>query len=121
MDKLKNQSFLSRLRFAGAGIICALATERSMRAHLIALILAVAALSFLEAGPLWWALLALSAAAVIAAELLNTALEHLVDHVHPDLHPKIRVVKDCAAGAVLIAALGALGVAAAFLVHVLHR
>ncbi|MBS0397285.1 MAG: diacylglycerol kinase [Proteobacteria bacterium] len=121
MEKLKNQSFLSRLRFAGAGIICALATERSMRVHLVALILAIAALLYLQAEPLWWALLALSGAAVIASELVNTALENLVDHLHPELHPRIRVVKDCAAGAVLIAALGALGVAAAFLAHLLHR
>jgi len=121
MDKLKNQSFLSRLRFAGTGIICALATERSMRVHLTAMILAVIALVFLRAEPLWWALLALAGGAVIATELVNTALENLVDHLHPELHPKIRVVKDCAAGAVLIAALGALGVAAAFLVHLLHR
>lgn len=121
MDKLKNQSFLSRLRFASAGILGALATERSMRVHLIAMILAVGALFFLRVEPLWWALLALAGGAVIATELVNTALETLVDHLHPDLHPKIRVVKDCAAGAVLIAALAALGVAAAFLVHMLQR
>jgi diacylglycerol kinase (ATP) len=52
---------------------------------------------------------------VLAAELLNTAVEHLADHLHPELHPHIKAVKDCAAAAVLIASLGALAVAIALL------
>jgi diacylglycerol kinase (ATP) len=48
---------------------------------------------------------------VIAAELINTALEHLADHLHPEQHPRIKIVKDCAAAAVLILSIGALWVA----------
>ena len=48
---------------------------------------------------------------VIAAELINTALEHLADHLHPEQHPRIKIVKDCAAAAVLILSAGALWVA----------
>lgn len=121
MSKFKNQSFLSRLRYAAAGIRVGLATEHSMRVHVVALLLAIAALLALRAEALWWGLLSLAGAAVIATELINTALEHLVDHLHPQTHPRIRIVKDCAAGAVLVASLGALGVAAAFVVHLLHR
>ena len=36
------------------------------------------------------------------AEMFNTALEHLVDHLHPEIHPRIGVVKDCAAAGVLM-------------------
>jgi len=71
--------------------------------------------------PVWWAMVALTSSAVIAAELFNTALECLADHLHPDHHPQIRIMKDCAAAAVLVAAAGALAVAAALTVHVLHR
>ena len=60
----------------------------------------------------------LCAASVLAAELFNTAIENLADHVHPDLHPQIRIVKDCAAAAVLCAVLGAIGVAVALVVDV---
>ena len=42
------------------------------------------------------------------------------DHLNPAEHPRIRRVKDCAAGAVLVAVLGALGVALAFVVPLLH-
>jgi diacylglycerol kinase len=38
---------------------------------------------------------------------MNAALETLVDHLHPDIHPQIRVVKDMAAGAVLLVVIGA--------------
>jgi undecaprenol kinase len=58
---------------------------------------------------------------VIAAELFNTALEHLVDHLHPETHPRIRIVKDCAAAAVLITVCGALVVGLALGLHLLHR
>ena len=42
-----------------------------------------------------------------AAELLNTALEHLADRLHPEQHPTIQAAKDCAAAAVLVASLAA--------------
>jgi diacylglycerol kinase (ATP) len=59
----------------------------------------------------------LASSGVVAAELANTAVEHLADHLHPEIHPSIRIVKDCAAGAVLIAVAGAIGVAVALGVH----
>jgi diacylglycerol kinase (ATP) len=74
-------------------------------------------LVYLRPSAVWWALVSVAAAGVLGAELFNTAIEHLADHVHPALHPQIRVVKDCAAAAVLCAALGAIGVAIAFVVE----
>ena len=56
---------------------------------------------------------------MLAAELFNTAIESLADHLHPEQHPAIKVVKDCAAGAVLVASVAALGVAAAFVYDLL--
>src|SRR5665213_3650875 len=97
MDIQKNQSFLSRLRFAVAGVIHGLRTERSLRTQALALIAVVIAFVVLRPAPLWWALVLLASSAVIAAELFNTAVERLADHLHPELHPEIRIVKDCAA------------------------
>lgn len=70
------------------------------------------ALLILRPALLWWALCGVMAALVIAAELINTALEHLVDHLHPERDPRIKVVKDCAAAAVLVLSATALWVAA---------
>ena len=79
----------------------------------------VIALLILRPGPYWWALVMLASAGVLAAEMFNTALEHLVDHLHPEIHPRIGVVKDCAAAGVLIASLGAVAVMVALVVHLL--
>jgi diacylglycerol kinase (ATP) len=115
----KNQSFLIRLRFALSGIRSALQSEHSLRVHVVAAVLVLIALLVLRPAPVWWALAGLAVSAVIGAELFNTALERLVDHLHPDVHAQIRVVKDCAAAAVLVVVAGALCVAAAFVINML--
>jgi undecaprenol kinase len=113
----KNRSFLQRLGFAAAGLRHALRGERSFRTQLGMLLVVVVVLAYVQPPAIWWALLSLCSAGVLAAELFNTAIEHLADHVHPDLHPQVRIVKDCAAAAVLCAALGSVGVAIAFVVE----
>jgi undecaprenol kinase len=112
---LKNQTFPRRLSFALAGLRTAWRAEASFKVHVAAAVLVTAALAWLEPAPIWWAIAALAVGAVIAAELFNTAVEHLADHLHPELHPAIKAVKDCAAAAVLVTTLAALAVAAAFL------
>lgn len=121
MTAHKNQSFLRRLGFALNGLGHALRSEHSLKAQLVVFVGVVIALLVLHPGPLWWALVMLASAGVFAAELFNTAIEHLTDHLHPEVHPNIRVVKDCAAGAVLMASLGALGVGVALVVHLIKN
>src|SRR6476659_7978664 len=93
----------------------------SMRVHVTALALLFAVLVVFRPEPLWWALASLASAAVVSTELMNTAVEHLADHLHPEIHPSIRIVKDCAAAAVLVAVVGALGFGAALLVHIVTK
>lgn len=56
------------------------------------------------------AILILTIGVVFVAEILNTAVEKLVDLVSPDYHPLAKVAKDAAAGAVLAAAIIAVAV-----------
>jgi undecaprenol kinase len=121
MTQHKNQSFLRRLRFALAGLGHAVRAERSLKIQVGAFVLVTVAMLILQPGPLWWALVMLASAGVLAAELFNTAIEHLADHLHPQVHPHIRIVKDCAAAAVLVGVLGALTVGFALLIHLLRR
>jgi diacylglycerol kinase (ATP) len=116
---LKNQSFLLRLRFALAGLGHAVRVENSFRVQGGFFVLVIVAMLVLRPGPVWWGLVLLASSSVLAAELLNTAVEHLADHLHPEIHPSIRIVKDCAAAAVLVAVLGAVAVGAALAVHLL--
>lgn len=114
---MKNQRFSRRLRFALSGLVSAFASERSLRIQAAAGVGVLVLLLWLRPTPVWWALVVLTIGGVIAAELVNTAVEHLADHLHPELHPRIRTVKDCVAAAVLVMSLAALGVAAAFVVE----
>ena len=107
--------------FALAGVMHGLRRERSVRFEAVVLVLVFAALAVLRPEPIWWAAAALASAGVLAAELLNTAIETLADHLSPEIHPQVRVVKDCAAAAVFVAVVGALVVAAALALHLLHR
>lgn len=78
-----------------------------MRMHFIAAVIVLLTALLLRVTPVEFALLALSILAVLCTELLNTAIEAVVDLVSPDYHPLAKIAKDTAAGAVLMAACGA--------------
>jgi diacylglycerol kinase (ATP) len=104
---MKNQSFAQRLSYAAGGIVTAFRTGAGFRIQLLLAVVAAVTLALLRPPLVWIALCIVSGAAVLAAELLNTALEHLADRLHPEQHPIIRAAKDCAAAAVLVACIGA--------------
>jgi undecaprenol kinase len=119
MGAHKHHPLPRRVGFALHGLAHALSSEASLRFQAVVALIVLAVLLMLRPAPAWWALLTLVTALVFAAELLNTAIETLADALHPNDSPAIRIVKDCAAAAVLVSVVGAFGVAAAFAVHLL--
>lgn len=111
---MKGQSIFRRIGFALAGLRFALQRESSFRTHLLAAAGVLGALLYTRPSAVWWAIGILAIGLVLVAELINSALETLADRLHPAQHPEIRVAKDMAAGAVLIASVIALAVAALF-------
>jgi undecaprenol kinase len=109
---MKNRTFSERLTFALSGLREGWHRERSFRTQVGCGILAILALIVLRLGAQWWAIVSVVIAMVLAHELINGAMEMLMDHLHPDVHPKIRVVKDMAAASVLLLSIAALAVAA---------
>ena len=99
---------LRSLRCAGRGLGRLLGTQPNARLHAAATALVIGAgwAGHLAAGE--WCAVVLALVAVWVAEALNTALEFLADAIHPAFHPLVGQAKDVAAGAVLLAALGAL-------------
>ena len=95
---------------AGRGVWAALRSEVHLRFHAVATVAVIGAGLYYQIARLEWALLALAVAGVWTAELLNTAIEALTDLASPAWHPLAGKAKDVAAGAVLLAALGALAV-----------
>ncbi len=119
MAGVKNRPFHRRLRYALAGIAAAFRSESSFRIQCAFALAAPLALIALGARAIWWAVITLTVGAVLAAELLNTALEALADQLHPEQHPLIARAKDCAAGAVAVLSLAAIGVGVAMVIDTL--
>ena len=115
----RGQPFHVRLGCALRGLTHALRTQASLRFQAAAALAALLVLIVLRPAPLWWGLVLCASTTVLAAELLNTAIEQLADELHPQQSVGIRIVKDCAAAGVLLAALGAVVTGVALLVHLL--
>lgn len=112
---MKNQPFFRRLGYSLQGLRSAWKHEASFRFQCCAAATVLVLLICLRPAALWWALLLMNCGLVLAAELFNTALEHTIDHLHPEIHPAIKIAKDCAAGAVLMLSLSSVGTFLAFL------
>ncbi|MGE3975500.1 MAG: diacylglycerol kinase [Bdellovibrionales bacterium] len=112
---MKNKPFRKRLRFALHGIEIALKRESSFRFQCLIAVLVLSIVAILGASPMWWGLLIITIGSVLSTEMINTALEYLIDRLHPELHPEIKRAKDCAAGAVLLSSVVSIGVFVAFL------
>ncbi len=78
----------------------ALKTERNIKVMLLGSVFAVSMGFLLQIDLLSWAIILLCCGVVIAAELLNTAVETIVDLVSPEYHPLAGRAKDISAGAV---------------------
>jgi len=84
------------------GLLSSIKIERNMRIHIFIMFLVIIAGSILNIS-LWdWTVCIILFGAVISSELINTAIENLVDTVMPYKNEKAKLVKDIAASAVLI-------------------
>jgi diacylglycerol kinase len=82
------------------------------RIHLLATVLAgvCGCVLHIDAGEWLW--LCACMALVWVAEIFNTCIEHMMDFLHPQKHARVKTIKDMSAGAVLVAALASIVVAA---------
>lgn len=93
--------------YAFAGLAYCFRTQRNFRLHIAIAFLAILMGMFLGLSTLEWAVIALLIVLVLAAEMVNTMVESLVDLVTVEYHPLAKVAKDVAAGVVLLTAIGA--------------
>ena len=96
--------------YAIAGVVAAVKGERNMRIHVVAAVAAISLGAWLGLSVCEWAVIILCIALVMSLECANTAIEAAVDLASPDIHPLAKKAKDCAAGAVLLASIGAAAV-----------
>lgn len=103
---MKHHSSLgAAFRYAGTGVWRTVRTQRNIRIHLTVALLVIAGAWFFAIRPWQWAIIVVAIGMVIALELVNTAVEAVVDLVSPEYHPLAKISKDAAAGAVLVMAL----------------
>ena len=104
---MKTKNLWESFHHAFDGLMHCIRHERNIRIHLtmgcLALILAVA----LSVKPIELVVLVLIIAAVIVSEMINTAIENVIDLVSPEFHPLAKIVKDITAGAVLFSCIAA--------------
>jgi diacylglycerol kinase (ATP) len=106
-------SLFSSFRYAWMGVSYAFLTQRNFRIHAFMGTVAIGLGFWLHLAAVEMTVIGLTTGLVLAMELLNTALEAVVDlTVKQNFHELAKIAKDCAAAAVLISALTALGVAA---------
>lgn len=104
--KARGRSFV----YAWEGIVHFFRKEHNAKIHL-AIGLLVVILSFALRLRGWEAAsVAFSIALVWITEMINTVVEKIMDFVSPEIHPRIKSIKDIAAGAVLVAAVAAVAV-----------
>ncbi|MBD2559819.1 diacylglycerol kinase family protein [Nostoc sp. UIC 10607] len=113
--KVASNLFVS-FKYAWAGISYSFQTQRNFRIHVSVCALAIALSVFLHLQAVEIAVIGITSGLVLALELLNTAIESLVDlTVKQTYHDLAKIAKDCAAGAVLVSALVAVLVAGTLL------
>lgn len=94
--------FFESFSYALQGIGAAVRRERNFKVMLAAGAAAVVAGFALRLDAMSWVAVILMIGLVLCAELLNTAVESVVDLASPDVHPLAKYAKDLAAGAVLV-------------------
>lgn len=113
MEEKNKFSIIDRMRsfkYAFNGLKLFFINDHNGRVHLLAAIIAIGFSWLLHISELEWVAILLVITAVIVTEIINASIEKLADVVSPTYHPKIKIVKDLAAGAVLMTAFLALAV-----------
>ncbi len=98
---------IKSFRYALKGIWHILKVERNARVHLVVAAVVLAAAFYLDVSPGEMAAICFAIILVFLAEVVNTAIEKTLDLIEPEHNGKVAIVKDMAAGAVLITSVGA--------------
>jgi len=108
---MKNRNLIDSFNNAISGIIYTIKSERNMKAHIIAAVIILILSLLYGLNKIEFLIICLTVSAVLVCELFNTAIEIVIDIIIDVYHPKAKIVKDVAAGAVLVSSFFAVVVA----------
>jgi len=119
---MKTRNWLESFRHAVNGIRSTAQRERNFRIHIVFAVLAIGVCIVFRVEFVYFVMVGFSVFFVMATELINTAVEALVDmYCRGKPHPLAKLAKDAAAGAVLLAAVQALIVGVLVAISVIGR
>lgn len=98
----KNKNIVSSFKYGFQGLFETLKRERNIKIALVLIIIGIFASWFLRITKVEWLLVILTSTIVVALEMVNTAIEAVVDMAMPNIHPLAKLAKDTAAGAVVL-------------------
>lgn len=101
--------FLNSIKNSWDGYVYAYTNEQSLTIHAILAILVIFSGFYFHASRTQWTVIVLVMTIVVIAELLNTAIEAVVDLVTEEYHPLAKIAKDCASAAVFTSSILAAG------------
>ncbi|GIW21220.1 MAG: hypothetical protein KatS3mg068_0227 [Candidatus Sericytochromatia bacterium] len=105
MSRIRAKNIFYSFKYAIEGLIYSIKTQRNMRIHLTMCILVFTLSFILNISRIEILILLLTSCIVIVTEMINTAIESVVDLYSRQWHPLAKISKDLAAGAVLVSAI----------------
>jgi len=99
------KAFILRVKFALQGWVSFFRKEANGQIQLFISVMVIVAGFALRVSITEWMILLSCIGVVISLEMINSAIEKICNHVNPQIHPSIKVIKDVAAGAVLWASI----------------
>jgi diacylglycerol kinase (ATP) len=96
------RSILRKARWSWEGFSAAFKSEKAVRQECLVLVGSIALAVFVPMTPVELILVLILPLFLLAAELLNTALEEIINHISPDIHPMAKKAKDCGSAAVAL-------------------
>ena len=104
---MKSTNLLKSFGYAFAGIWHCLCKERNYRLHMFIALCVCALAWYYQFNRDQWGILIITVTSILVLEMINTAFELVVDMLSPEFHPTAKIIKDVAAGAVLVASIAA--------------
>lgn len=114
------RNFITSLKIAVFGLMAAFKEERNFRIQSLIGTIVIILMIALELSSIEKSIILLTILVVLSLELINSQIEKFLDLIQPEHHPKVKIIKDFSAGAVLISALGSVVIGISiFLPHII--
>ena len=99
------KKLINSFKYAFEGIITGIKEERNIKIHISIMILVIILGILLKISQIEWIICIILFGLVISLEFVNTAIENAVDLITQEKNPQAKIIKDVAAGAVLVSAI----------------